>query len=75
MSANKSKLTITGDQLEEIEHYQRMFRLNSERIEELCEGEQDDIVYGFKLGQMHSHLENCFMEMMKLTDSIRSENN
>ena len=71
---NKDKINITAEQLETIEHYQRMFRLNSETIQELCSEEQDDVVYGFELGKMHSHLEECFIGMMKLTDDIRANN-
>ena len=71
---SKDKINITTEQLETIEHYQRMFRLNSETIQGLCSEEQDDVVYGFELGKMHSHLEECFIGMMKLTDEIRANN-
>ena len=65
------KIEITIEQLETIEHYQRMYRLNSEEVEKLCSDEKADIVYGFVLGQMHSRLEDCFMGMMKLIEEIR----
>tara|TARA_R110000823_G_scaffold221878_1_gene350295 strand:- start:784 stop:1002 length:219 start_codon:yes stop_codon:yes gene_type:complete len=68
-------MNITAEQLETIEHYQRMFRHNSEKIQELCSEEQDNVVYGFELGKMYSHLEECFMGMMKLTQDIRDNNN
>ena len=71
---SKDKINITVEQLKTIEHYQRMFRVNSEKIQELCSEEQDDVVYGFELGKMYSHLEECFMGMMELTDEIRSNN-
>ena len=71
---SKDKINITADQLETIEHYQRMFRLNSETIQRLCSEEQDEVVYGFELGKVYTHLEECFMGMMKLTDEIRSNN-
>ena len=69
-----SDIKITGEQLETIEHYQRMYRHNSERIQELCSEEQDDIVYGFELGKIQYHLEECFMKMMDLTGDIRTQN-
>ena len=69
-----SKIKITVEQLETIEHYQRMFRLNSETIRGLCSEEQDDVAYGFELGKIYSHLEECFMGMMALTDDIRTNN-
>lgn len=74
MNKDKDKINITAEQFETIEHYQRMFRLNSEIVQGLCSEEQDDIVYGFELGKMYSRLEDCFMGMMKLTDDIRTNN-
>jgi hypothetical protein len=67
-------MNITAEQLENIEHYQRMFSHNSDLIQELCSEKQDNIVYGFELGKMHSHLEECRMGMMKLTQDIRDNN-
>ncbi len=72
---NKDKIYITTEQLEEIEHYQRMFRHNSEKIEGLCVEELDDIISGFQLGKIYSHLEECFMGMMKLVEDIRAREN
>jgi len=68
-----SKYIITQDQLESIEHYKRMFELNAQSISELCSSEKHDIVYGFELGQMHSHLRECFMNMMNLESDIRDQ--
>ena len=64
---------ITQEQLETIEHYKRMFEVNAETIQNLCDSEKDDIVYGFELGKMHSHLRDCFIEMMELEDEIRKQ--
>ena len=64
---------ITQEQLEKIEHYKRMFEVNAEIIQELCHSERDDIVYGFNLGKMHSHLRQCFIEMMELESEIKSQ--
>ena len=64
---------ITQEQIEKIEHYKRMFELNAEIIQDLCHSERDDIVYRFNLGKMHSHLRQCFIEMMELEDEIRSQ--
>ena len=63
---------ITQEQLEQIEHYKRMFELNADLIKDLCNSEKDDIVYGFELGKMHSHLRDCFIEMMDLENEIRN---
>lgn len=64
---------ITEEQLETIDHNRRMFDLNAERIQELCVSEKDDIVYGFELGQIHSHLRECFMDMFELDNEIRNQ--
>ena len=64
---------ITQEQLEDIEHYKRMFELNAEYIKDLCSSEKDDIVYGFKLGEIHSNLRSCFIEMMELESDIRKQ--
>jgi hypothetical protein len=69
----KGDYFITQEQLEIIEHYKRMFELNAERINTLCSSEKDDIVYGFELGEMHSHLRQCFIDMMELEDEIRKQ--
>lgn len=68
------KLVITKEQLETIEHYQRMFNHNADRVQDLCREEQDDVVYGFELGKIHSHLQDCHLEMMNLIDDIRTNN-
>ena len=64
---------ITADQLEVIEHHRRMFELEAERIEGLCSSEKDDVVYGFELGKMHSHLRDCFTNMYGLVEEIRNQ--
>ena len=65
-------IIITSEQLEDIKHYQRMFSLNYDKIEGLCRKELDDISYGFELGKISCHLEECFMGMARLTDEIRT---
>ncbi len=69
----KKEYRITEDQLETINHYKKMFDINSDRIQELCNSEKDDIVYGFELGMIYSHLRECFMEMGKLEDKIKRQ--
>lgn len=69
----ENKYLITQEQLESIEHFQRMFEMTANLIQDLCNNEKDDIVYGFELGRMHSHLKECFMGMMKLESEIRSQ--
>jgi hypothetical protein len=59
--------------MEQIEHYKRMFELNADLVKNLCNSEKDDIVYGFELGKMHSHLRDCFIEMMELENEIKSQ--
>ena len=64
---------ITQEQFETIEHYKRMFELNAENVQRLCDSGKDDIVYGFELGKMHAHLRDCFINMMKLEDEIKEQ--
>ena len=64
---------ITQEQLETIEHYKRMFELNAELIHGLCDSEKADIVYGFELGKIHTHLRDCCSKMMQLESEIRSQ--
>lgn len=64
---------ITQEQLEQIEHYKRMFELNADLVKELCSSEKHDIVYGFELGKIHSHLRDCFMGMMELESEVASQ--
>ena len=64
---------VTQDQIEKIEHYRRMFDVNAELVKDLCNVEKDDIVYGFELGKMYSHLRECFFNMTTLEDEIRSQ--
>lgn len=64
---------ITQEQIEKIEHYKRMFEVNADLVRELCSEEKDDVVYGFELGKMHSHLRQCFIEMMELESEIKSQ--
>lgn len=76
MSVTKRKMKgylITQGQLEQIEHFKRMFEQNSESIKELCSGEKEDIVYGFELGKMYSYQRQFFLEMMQLEEQIRSQ--
>ena len=64
---------ITQEQIEKIEHYTRMFELNADLIKDLCNDEKDDIVYGFELGKIHSHLRDCFIYMMELESEIKNQ--
>jgi hypothetical protein len=68
----KTKYTITVEQLETLDHYKRMFEMEADRIKGLCSSEKDDIVYGFELGEMHSHLRECFLRMSDLSESIKN---
>jgi hypothetical protein len=67
-------MKITSEQYEEFMHYQRMFQLNSQRIRELCATERSDIEYGFELGQIVKHLDDCHMRMMELMSEIDHNN-
>jgi len=65
------KYTITQEQLEQLEHFQQMFRHHADVIKDLCSSEKDDVVYGFQLGETYTYLSKHFIEMMELTDEIR----
>lgn len=67
------KYLITQDELATVIHYKRMFEANADLLQELCDGEKDDIVYGFELGKIHSHLRDCYIEMIKLEQTIESK--
>jgi len=67
------KYYITEEQLDTIEHHKRMFELDAENIRQLCNSEKDDVVYGFELGKIHSHLRECFINMMELVDEIKNQ--
>ena len=69
----EQKYLITQEQLEIIEHHKRMFSYNADLLRDLCNEEKDDIVYGFELGMMHSHLRDCFVKMMELESEIRNQ--
>ena len=69
----ETKYYITQEQLEDIEHYKRMFEHNAEAIQYLCSVERDDIVYGFELGQIYTHLRECYIKMMELEGQIRQQ--
>jgi len=68
----EKKFFITPEQIEQIGHYGRMFSLNAERINELASSEKDDVVYGFELGEIHSHIEDCRIAMGNLHTEILS---
>ncbi len=67
------KYYVTQEQLESIDHFKRMFELNADTIRQLCSSEKDDVVYGFELGGIHSHLRDCFIEMFDLEGEIRKQ--
>ena len=69
----KKDYYISQKQLELLEHYKRMFNLNADYIYDLCNSEKDDVVYGFELGKIHSHLKECFVDMMELEGKIREQ--
>lgn len=69
----KKKYYITKEQFEEIQHYKRMFEYDAQQISDLCDSEKDDIVYGFRLGQIHTHLRDCFINMMELESQISEQ--
>jgi hypothetical protein len=68
-----TKYYITEEQLETLDHYKNMFSVNAERVNQLCKQETPDITIGFELGELHSHLRECFMNMMQLEGEIRKQ--
>lgn len=71
---NKEKYYITQKQLNQIKRFKSMFELNADSIRELCKSEREDIFYGFELGNIHSHLRDCFIEIMELESEIENQN-
>lgn len=70
---NEEKYLITQEQLDAIRHHKNMFEVNADVVKNLCNGEKDDIVYGFELGKMYSNLRECFLLMMELENQIRKQ--
>ncbi len=70
----ETKIYITNDQFEQIEHYRRMFEMHGDTIRDLCNGEKDDVVYGYELGKLHSYIRDCFSGMLELEQNIREQN-
>lgn len=64
---------ITYEQLQDLEHYKRMFEHNAETIKELCNSEKDDIIYGFELGQLYKSQRDYYIAMYDLCDQIRNQ--
>lgn len=73
MKSKKKDYYLSQEQLDDLDHYKRMFRLNSESIWDLCNTERDDVVYGFVLGQRYTHLEDCFIKMMEIVSDIEEQ--
>jgi len=69
----ENRYIITEDQFESIEFLKRMFEIDADRIKDLCNSEKSDIEYGFELGQIHSHLRECFKELLVLLPVIESQ--
>ena len=69
----ENKYLITQEQLRLISHYKRMFEMNAEYIQGLCPSEKYVIVYGYELGKIHSHLRECFTDMMVLETEINNQ--
>ena len=72
MKEKKGNYYVTQEQLRTIEHYKEMFDTNADFIKQLCISEKDDIVYGFELGKIHSHLRECYLNMGQLEEEIRN---
>lgn len=68
-----TKFIITEDQFESIEHFKSMFEVNADTILEMCNSEKPDIVYGFELGKIHSHLRECYFDMGQLEEAIEHQ--
>lgn len=70
----KENLTITHEQFHEYIHCRRMIEIDSQQIQELCSTEQDDILIGFELGKIHTHLRECFSKMLDIENQIHTQN-
>lgn len=64
---------ITEEQLETFRHCIRMFEVNADNIKDITNNEKPDILYGFELGKMYSHLRECFNNMCELEDDIKNQ--
>ena len=64
---------INQEQLEQLEHFKAMFSMAAEQIQDFCNEERADVVYGFELGRIHSYLRQHFMDFMMLEDEIHKQ--
>lgn len=62
---------IICDDKDTLLHYKYMFSLFADRVKELCEMGRDDIVYGFKLGELYSDLKRKEFEMSDFISNLK----
>ncbi len=73
MNKGLQEFYLTEEQIQKMEHFERMFEYNADKINDLCGDESPDIVYGFELGKIHSHLIKCFDEMETFIIDIKKQ--
>jgi len=62
---------ITKEQLESIEHYERMFRTLRDDLNNLCKEDRPDILIGFELGRNAKYCGDWANEIMELIKEIK----
>ena len=63
-------MKITQEQLESLQHYQRMFVQHRDELTQLCKEERPDINIGFELGRMSKYCGDFAMQMDILINEI-----
>jgi hypothetical protein len=64
---------ITEEQYETILHTTKTLEFTADTIKDLCNGEKDDIVYGFELGQIFRNLRNWLPELLELEENLNRQ--
>lgn len=63
-------MKITQEQLESLQHYQRMFIQHRDELTQLCKVERPDINIGFELGNMAAWLGRFAQDMDEVLNEI-----
>jgi len=70
MELKERKYMITQEQMEQIDFFKHMFDHHAEQIYDLCKKERDDVVYGFRLGEIYTRMKEHYSEMMQMENAI-----
>lgn len=64
-------MKLTQEQLESLQHYQRMFVQHRDELTQLCKEERPDINIGFELGNMAAWFGRFAQDMDEVLNKIK----